>query len=424
MPKLLLHSVCGALPYFTPHLWKQFKENQPLTSSLLILGVELHNACIAPVYEPSAVPSKSGTQQKPTKKRKKTTIKDKKCGGKKLKGYSFQGRDATEHFCIPEDVDVLLAPSFDLIGTYVEHSRKAKKDDSNDNLVRVVASDKCVALPTSNGYIKADLDVYRDVVQNMNKSTCRKLQFISLYDDAPEHDTNKRKKASVERTLRWCHKTCQQSASDKIECWGAVIGGNDMEQRKACIERILTNMEDSANVPVCGLALVGVHRAENRDMYASIVQECLHTITSYENKRLQTCILVANELEQIIDAGVMGVNLIGTSLPVILSQSARAICYCAGKDVLSLAKMGESVFINLKNDEFIHDSSPLMEGCSCFTCKRHTRSYINHLIKSKELLAEILLFMHNLHQLLEVFFMLQKTVESKDFNAIRSSLNL
>ena len=40
---------------------------------------------------------------------------------------------------------------------------------------------------------------------------------------------------------------------------------------------------------------------------------------------------------------------------------------------------------------------PLDEECECFSCKRHTRGYINHLLITNELLAPTLLMLHNLH---------------------------
>jgi hypothetical protein len=51
---------------------------------------------------------------------------------------------------------------------------------------------------------------------------------------------------------------------------------------------------------------------------------------------------------------------------------------------------------------WFQDSQSLVPHCSCLTCSSHTRSYIYHLVCSKELLAEILIFIHNLHHLLEL----------------------
>ena len=59
--------------------------------------------------------------------------------------------------------------------------------------------------------------------------------------------------------------------------------------------------------------------------------------------------------------------------------------------------------VNLWSDEFLRDKSSLVAGCQCHACKYHTRAYIHHLLKSKEILADVLLYLHNQHQILLLF---------------------
>lgn len=56
-----------------------------------------------------------------------------------------------------------------------------------------------------------------------------------------------------------------------------------------------------------------------------------------------------------------------------------------------------------------------MPGCTCKGCSRHTRAYIHHLLKSKELLAEVLLYQHNQHQLQEFFTEVRSQVQKQTF---------
>jgi tRNA-guanine family transglycosylase len=44
-----------------------------------------------------------------------------------------------------------------------------------------------------------------------------------------------------------------------------------------------------------------------------------------------------------------------------------------------------------------------VEGCKCHACQHHTRAYIHHLHICKEILAEVLLYHHNVHQVLLLF---------------------
>jgi Queuine tRNA-ribosyltransferase len=49
---------------------------------------------------------------------------------------------------------------------------------------------------------------------------------------------------------------------------------------------------------------------------------------------------------------------------------------------------------------WFRDASPVIRDCPCATCRHHTRAYIYHLVCAKELLGEVLLFVHNLHHML------------------------
>ncbi|MBQ6019103.1 MAG: tRNA guanosine(34) transglycosylase Tgt [Clostridia bacterium] len=53
--------------------------------------------------------------------------------------------------------------------------------------------------------------------------------------------------------------------------------------------------------------------------------------------------------------------------------------------------------ININNAKYERDESPIDEACGCPVCQRHTRAYIRHLFKAKEMLAMRLCVMHNLY---------------------------
>jgi queuine tRNA-ribosyltransferase len=53
--------------------------------------------------------------------------------------------------------------------------------------------------------------------------------------------------------------------------------------------------------------------------------------------------------------------------------------------------------LNIKNARYKEDFRPLEESCTCYTCTHYTRSYLHHLMRSKELLGQTLGSIHNLH---------------------------
>ena len=52
--------------------------------------------------------------------------------------------------------------------------------------------------------------------------------------------------------------------------------------------------------------------------------------------------------------------------------------------------------VNLRNSRHRSDPRPLDEKCPCPACQDHSRAYLHHLIKAKEILAAMLLTWHNL----------------------------
>ncbi len=53
--------------------------------------------------------------------------------------------------------------------------------------------------------------------------------------------------------------------------------------------------------------------------------------------------------------------------------------------------------INLMNAQYELDDRPIEEGCQCPACRRYSRSYIRHLLKSGEMLGMRLCVLHNLY---------------------------
>ena len=53
--------------------------------------------------------------------------------------------------------------------------------------------------------------------------------------------------------------------------------------------------------------------------------------------------------------------------------------------------------IQIKKSCFANDSSPIMQDCTCYTCKNYSRSVLHHLFKQKATLFTALASIHNIH---------------------------
>jgi queuine tRNA-ribosyltransferase len=70
---------------------------------------------------------------------------------------------------------------------------------------------------------------------------------------------------------------------------------------------------------------------------------------------------------------------------------------------------------NLKNARFREDFSPLDSDCSCYTCSNFSRAYLNHLVKSKEMLGYMLLSLHNIHELISFTQQIRQSILEDSF---------
>lgn len=72
-----------------------------------------------------------------------------------------------------------------------------------------------------------------------------------------------------------------------------------------------------------------------------------------------------------------------------------------------LAEQQKALIRNLDDSYSEHDPvlkkdmEPLDKRCGCYTCKRHSESYIAHLISCFEMNAKVLLSIHNLQNYID-----------------------
>jgi len=84
--------------------------------------------------------------------------------------------------------------------------------------------------------------------------------------------------------------------------------------------------------------------------------------------------------------------------------------------------INRSYEINLKDKNFFSDPKPLIDNCSCYTCRKYSRAYLHHLLVTGELLAPILLMMHNLHHYLCFFQEIRLAIKEDRLEKLQKNL--
>lgn len=76
--------------------------------------------------------------------------------------------------------------------------------------------------------------------------------------------------------------------------------------------------------------------------------------------------------------------------------------------------------INLFNAKYETDSEPIEEGCQCPACRYHSRAYIRHLLKAKEMLGMRLCVLHNLYFYNTMMEEIRDAIEVGRFDAYKA----
>ena len=202
------------------------------------------------------------------------------------------------------------------------------------------------------------------------------------FDECVENPAEYRyAKESCERTVRWlirCKKEMQRlnSLPDTINPHQLLFGIN---QGCTYEDLRIENMKTIADLDLDGYAIGGLAVGEPKeDMYRII-----SAVEPYMPKEKIRYLMGVGTPGNIIEAVSRGVDLFDCVMP---SRNARHGHLFTHQGI-----------ININNEKYRNDLTPIEEGCNCPTCQHFSKAYIRHLFKAKEMLAMRLSVMHNLY---------------------------
>ena len=188
-------------------------------------------------------------------------------------------------------------------------------------------------------------------------------------------------KKSSDRTIRWL-KRCK-AEMERLNSLETTINRNQMlfgiNQGGTYKDIRVENMKEIAELDLGGYAIGGLAVGEP----AEVMYDIIETVEPFMPDDKPRYLMGVGTPVNILEAVYRGVDLFDCVMP---SRNARH-----GHIFTSMG------VINMNNAKYRLDERPLDENCDCPTCRRHSRAYIHHLIKSGEMLAMRLTVMHNLY---------------------------
>ncbi|MDR0632599.1 MAG: tRNA guanosine(34) transglycosylase Tgt [Holosporales bacterium] len=135
-------------------------------------------------------------------------------------------------------------------------------------------------------------------------------------------------------------------------------------------------------------------------------KEQMHSIVGFTANLLRKDrpihLLGIGKIEDIFNGVEFGIDTFDCVHPTRIARHGCALIKPAEYAFIS-AQLGPQYnslhqeHINLRNHVFVGDENPIEKDCSCQTCKKYSRGYINYLLRAKEILSHTLITRHNVH---------------------------
>jgi queuine tRNA-ribosyltransferase len=247
--------------------------------------------------------------------------------------------------------------------------------------------------------IEIQLNLGSDIIMVLDECP----PFPCTYEDA---------KKSMELTTRWaerCKKYFEKNLKSKIQ------NPNYKQNPKSKIQKFFNRpllfaivqgsvykdlREESAKQLVAmgfdGYAIGGVAVGEPREKMKEILQWVLPLLPEDKPRYL----MGLGRPEEIVEAVASGVDMFDCVIPTREGRHGRLFIRKGKSQISNLKsqKNGKNFYetININNEKYKEDFSPIDKNCDCYACRNYSRAYIRHLFAVEESLALRLVSVHNL----------------------------
>lgn len=223
--------------------------------------------------------------------------------------------------------------------------------------------------------------------------------IIMSFDECPPGDADKNTvKQAVKRTRLWIARSRKYLGENperydwKQTMFPIVQGSVFPELRKQSAEDVVPFAE-------CGIAIGGLAVGEEKPAMFEIIEQ-MNEILPKDQPRYLMGVGMPSDLIRSVRRGV---DMFDCVMP---TRNARN-----GQLFTSFGKL------NIRNEKYKTDFSPIDENCDCETCQNFTRSYVRHLFNINEMLGLRLATIHNLYYYLNLMEQMRDHINKGDFQS-------
>lgn len=230
--------------------------------------------------------------------------------------------------------------------------------------------------------------------------------FIVAFDECTYLEaTEKYTRNAMVRTHEWANRSLREfGTSDVQQMYGVIQGGVFENLRKESAKFITA-------LPFFGIAIGGVSVGETKKQMRDQISWVMDEIREDPRPRH---LLGIGGFDDIFDAVEEGLDTLDCVTP---TRHARV-----GK--LYVRKVNTLSHIDIFENKYRDDLTPISDECECYTCKNFTKAYLFHLFKQKELLFYRLATIHNLTFMEKLMKDIRDSIEEGRFKEFKASCQL
>ncbi len=218
--------------------------------------------------------------------------------------------------------------------------------------------------------------------------------ILMVLDECPRLTTDKKIIANaIDVSTEWAMRSKEEfNQADKKALFGIVQGGLFNDLRTESLGKLLEINFD-------GYAIGGLAVGENQDEMFGVLDGITKKMPNVKPRYL----MGVGTPSDILGAVKFGIDMFDCVIPTRSGRTGLAFTW-NGK-------------INLRNSKYRDDKSPLDENENIRDLKKYSKSYLNHLINTNEILASMLISLHNVNFYQEFMKKIREKIKEGTFSA-------
>jgi len=216
--------------------------------------------------------------------------------------------------------------------------------------------------------------------------------IIMVLDECPKLTEDKKIiSKAIDVSTHWAERCKIEFGYNKSKAlFGIAQGGLHKDLREESINNLI-------EIGFDGYALGGLAVGETQTQMFKILNETIHFLPEGKPRYL----MGVGTPSDILGAVYYGIDMFDCVLPTRSGRTGLAFTW-QGK-------------LNIKNSKYQGDKSPLDPNCELKGLNKYSKSYLNHLIKTNEMMASMLISLHNINFYQQFMSEIRKNIKGGTF---------